>query len=439
MEIKVAKFGGSSLADSEQFKKVGSIIRSDPARRYIVASAPGRSPQFDKKITDQLYTIVQLRTCDGNYIPLLNKIFNRYRSIKEQLGLTIDLDKEYQEILTQIQEGIGEDYIASRGEYLNAKLLAEYLGYDFVDAADCILFNARGIFDAEKTNAYLRQVLKKHEKAVLPGFYGSKPDDSIVTFSRGGSDITGAIVARATSAALYENWTDVSGVLMADPGCIQNPRTIELITYKELRELAYMGAAVLHDEAVFPVRYVGIPINIKNTNSPEDIGTMIVPNANGVLPQTVITGIAGKTGFTSITIEKDRMNSELGFGRRVLDAIEDVGMCFEHLPSGIDTMSVIVNAHLFKPHRAKIVSAIYRSTDPDSIIIEEHLALIAIVGRGMREQKGTATRIFAALQAANINIRLIDQGSSEINIIVGVEEKDFHDAIRAIYYEFVKE
>ena len=437
MEIKVAKFGGSSLADSAQFIKVGAIVRSDPARRYIVASAPGRSQNFDQKITDQLYTIVQLRDANGNYIPLLKRIFERFQSIKEDLGLTLDLDKEYHQILEAIQEGIGEDYIASRGEYLNAKLLAEFLEYDFVDAHDCILFNARGAFDAEKTNSYLRQVLKKHEKAVLPGFYGAKPDDSIVTFSRGGSDITGSIVARATSAALYENWTDVSGVLMADPGCIKNPRTIEIITYKELRELAYMGAAVLHDEAVFPVRYVGIPINIRNTNKPDDNGTMIVPQASGIIPDTVITGIAGKLGFTSITVEKDRMNAELGFGRRVLGALEDAGLCFEHLPSGIDTMSVIVNSHAFKPLRAKIVSSIFRSTDPDGLTIEEHLALIAIVGRGMKAQKGTATRIFSALQKANINVKLIDQGSSEINIIVGVEEKDFHDAIEAIYYEFV--
>lgn len=438
MEIKVAKFGGSSLADSNQFKKVGAIIKSDPTRRYIVASAPGRSQEYDKKITDQLYTIVQIRACNGDFRPLLKRVFTRFQSIKETLGLRWNIDDDYHIILDSIEHGASEDYIVSRGEYLNAKLLAEYLDYDFVDAADCILFNGRGIFDSEKTNPYLRQVLKKHERAVLPGFYGAKPDESIVTFTRGGSDITGAIVARATSASLYENWTDVSGVLMADPACVSNPRTIDLITYRELRELAYMGASVLHDEAVFPVRYVGIPINIKNTNRPEDRGTLIVPNAEDQVPESVITGIAGRLGFTSITVEKERMNTELGFGRRVLGAIEDAGLCFEHLPSGIDTMSVIVNSHAFKPHRAKIVSTIYRTTDPDGLTIDEHLALIAIVGRGMKRQKGTATRIFSALRDANINIKLIDQGSSEINVIVGVEEKDFHNAIQAIYQEFVK-
>jgi aspartate kinase len=292
--------------------------------------------------------------------------------------------------------------------------------------------------DSEKTNEVLKQLLKAYPRAVIPGFYGSMPDGTVTTFSRGGSDITGSIVARAAAATLYENWTDVSGFLMADPRCIENPRSIPIITYKELRELAYMGATVLHEEAVFPVRYVGIPINIRNTNKPEDPGTLIVPNADDQIPDTVITGIAGKLGFVSVSIEKDMMNSEVGFGRRILEVFEKNGMCFEHLPSGIDTMSIIVNAHDFKPKRSTIIADIYRATDPDALVLDEHLALIAVVGRGMVRAKGTAARIFGALAAADINIKMIDQGSSEINIIVGVEEKDFNAALRAIYNEFVK-
>lgn len=438
MEIKVAKFGGSSLSDASQFEKVANIIAQDPTRRYIIASAPGRNANYPRKVTDQLYSVSQIRLTGGDYEGTLGRVFERFLEIREALGLKTDLEAEFEAIRQRIARGACEDYIVSRGEYLNSKLLSDYIGYDFVDAANGILFNNRGSFDSEKTNPHLRQLLKGHERAVIPGFYGSKPDDTIVTFTRGGSDITGAIVARATSAVLYENWTDVSGVLMADPGCIKNPKTIPVITYKELRELAYMGAAVLHDEAIFPVRYVGIPINIKNTNAPNEPGTLIVPRADQTVPKTVITGIAGRMGFTSISVEKDMMNTEIGFGRRVLEAVEDCGLCFEHLPSGIDTMSVIVNSHDFKPHRAKIVSDIYRMTNPDALIIDEHLALIAIVGRGMAHNTGTAGRIFASLAKAKISVKLIDQGSSGINIIVGVEEKDFHDAIAAIYYEFVK-
>lgn len=437
MELKVVKFGGSSLADAAHFQKVAGIIRADDARRYVIPSAPGKRFDGDEKVTDLLYALHRAYGGEGDPVPLFTKIKKRFDEIIAALQLNLSLDCEYLKIEKDLEKGAGADYAASRGEYLNGIILSAYLGFTFIDAATCIFFRADGQLDAEKTNNYLKGLLKAYPKAVIPGFYGIMPDGQVTTFSRGGSDITGSIVARASAATLYENWTDVSGFLMADPRCVNNPRRIEIITYKELRELAYMGATVLHDEAVFPVRYVGIPICIKNTNRPEDPGTLIVPGAEEIIPDTIITGIAGKTGFVAVTIEKDRMNLELGFGRKVFEVFEKYGLCIEHLPSSIDSISVIVNANQFKPLRSSIIADIYRATDPDSLVIDEHIAMIAVVGRGMVRNKGTAARIFRALAESKINIKMIDQGSSELNIIVGVEEKDFHAALRAIYAEFV--
>ena len=434
----VTKFGGSSLADASQFQKVKSILDMDKRRCYVVPSAPGKRFDGDEKVTDLLYTLHRAYHGEGDIASVFCKITTRFDEIISDLGLNLSLECEYLKIQKDLDNGAGSDYAASRGEYLNGIILSAYLGFTFIDAASCIFFRADGQLDAEKTNNYLKGLLKAYPRAVIPGFYGVMPDGNVRTFSRGGSDITGSIVARASAATLYENWTDVSGFLMADPRCVDHPRRIELITYKELRELSYMGATVLHDEAVFPVRYVGIPINIKNTNRPEDPGTFIVPGAEDVIPDTIITGIAGKTGFVAITIEKDRMNLELGFGRKVFEVFEKYGLCIEHLPSSIDSISVIVNANQFKPLRASIIADIYRATDPDSLVIDEHIALIAVVGRGMVRNKGIAARIFRALADSNINIKMIDQGSSELNIIVGVEEKDFHMALRAIYTEFVQ-
>ena len=437
MELKVVKFGGSSLADAAQFQKVAGIIRADDARRYVIPSAPGKRFDGDEKVTDLLYALHRAYGGEGDPVPLFTKIKKRFDEIIAALQLNLSLDCEYLKIEKDLEKGAGADYAASRGEYLNGIILSAYLGFTFIDAATCIFFRADGQLDAEKTNNYLKGLLKAYPKAIIPGFYGIMPDGQVTTFSRGGSDITGSIVARASAATLYENWTDVSGFLMADPRCVNNPRRIEIITYKELRELAYMGATVLHDEAVFPVRYVGIPICIKNTNRPDDPGTLIVPGAEEIIPDTIITGIAGKTGFVAVTIEKDRMNLELGFGRKVFEVFEKYGLCIEHLPSSIDSISVIVNANQFKPLRSSIIADIYRATDPDSLVIDEHIAMIAVVGRGMVRNKGTAARIFRALAESKINIKMIDQGSSELNIIVGVEEKDFHAALRAIYAEFV--
>ncbi len=435
--IKVVKFGGSSLADAEQFRKVGKIIRSDPTRLFVVPSAPGKRFSGDTKVTDMLYECYNVAAAGGVIEELFSRICERYDSIIRDLGLTLDLTEEYTHIKWAIGHSAGRDYAASRGEYLNGIVLANYLGYDFIDPARYVRFFDNGTFDSETTNNLLSEELKKHKNGVIPGFYGSMPNGTIKTFSRGGSDVTGSIVARAADADLYENWTDVSGFLMADPRIVDNPQGISFITYRELRELSYMGAGVLHEDAIFPVRFAGIPINIRNTNAPEDPGTIILSHTDSYDPKNIITGIAGKKGFCVITIEKAMMNAEKGFGRKVLEAIEKENISFEHLPSGIDTMSVVLNRAEIAESRERIINRICASVEPDAISVEEGLALIAVVGRGMVKSKGTAVRVFKAVAAAGINIRMIDQGSSELNIIIGVDEGDFEAAMRAIYAEFV--
>ena len=437
MGLKVLKFGGSSLADAEHFRAVADIIKSDPTRRYIVASAPGKRNSKDIKITDMLYTCYEMAVEEKDITEIFQEIKDRYNGIIEELGIDLDLSEVYEKIRLSFLHNSGRDYIASRGEYLNAMILAKYLDFHFIDAKKCIFFNDDGNFNAERTNEVLRDYLSRYEYAVIPGFYGSMPNGTIKTFSRGGSDITGSIVARAASASLYENWTDVSGFLMADPRIIDNPKPIKTITYRELRELSYMGATVLHEDAIFPVRYSKIPINIRNTNRPEDNGTFIVPETDEV-SEHILTGIAGRTGFSSVTIEKAMMNSELGLGRRVLQVLEECGISFEHFPSGIDTMTVIVSSKALQSKRADVLAGICKNVDPDNIFVEENLALIAVVGRGMVKAKGTAARVFLALANAGVNIRMIDQGSSELNIIVGVDSNDYVTALGAIYHEFVK-
>ena len=433
---KVVKFGGSSLSGAEQFEKVREIILSDKDRRYVVPSAPGKRDKKDSKVTDLLYEAYGLASEDRDFSEVFKKIEDRYNGIISGLGLNISLDKEFNTIREKFLKKCGEDYAASRGEYLNGILLAEYLQYTFVDAAEVIFFNEDGSFDSTKTYKVLHDRLEGIERAVIPGFYGSYADGRIKTFSRGGSDITGSIVARSAKADVYENWTDVSGFFVADPRIITDPETIEMITYTELRELAYMGASVLHEDAIFPVRREGIPINIRNTNRPKDKGSWIV-QSTGQKSKFIITGIAGKKGFCSVNIEKDKMNSEVGFGRRVLQAFEDNEISFEHMPSGIDTMTIIVHQDEFIEKEQSVVSELNRLTHPDSIDIESDLALIAVVGRGMKSSKGTSGRIFSALAHANVNVKMIDQGSSELNIIIGVKNEDFENAIRAIYNMFV--
>ncbi len=433
---KVVKFGGSSLADAEQFKKAASIIKAEEARRYVVPSAPGKRSSGDTKVTDMLYQTYDLAERGGSFTKALADIKARYDEIIKGLGLDLSLDDEFKIIEDRFANKAGRDYAASRGEYLNGCIMAAYLGYEFVDAAEVIRFDEDGLFDPQTTAKLMKKRLSKLDHAVIPGFYGAFADGTVKTFSRGGSDITGSIVAGAIKADVYENWTDVSGFMVADPRIIDHPESIETITYRELRELAYMGASVLHEEAIFPVRKEGIPINIRNTNDPEASGTWIV-ESTCQKSKYVITGIAGKKGFCSVNIEKELMNSEIGFGRKVLQAFEDYGLSFEHVPSGIDTLTVFVHQDEFMDKEQQVVSAIHRLADPDTIDIEADIALIAVVGRGMKSTRGTAGRIFSALAHANVNVKMIDQGSSELNIIIGVANQDFETAIKAIYDIFV--
>lgn len=436
MKKIVVKFGGSSLASADQFKKAGDIIRADKGRRFVVPSAPGKRFSDDTKVTDLLYACYALAEEGQDFTAELKTIKDRYYEIIHGLELDLSLEDQFQEIEKQFKQQAGTDYAASRGEYLNGIIMAGYLGYEFVDAAEVVCFDENGNFIPDQTNEALSKRLKDAECAVIPGFYGAREDGTVQTFSRGGSDITGSIVAKAVKADLYENWTDVSGFLVADPRIISNPEVITTITYKELRELSYMGATVLHEDAIFPVRKEGIPINIKNTNAPEDPGTMIVANTCQQSKYT-ITGIAGTKDFVAVNIEKDMMHAEIGFGKKVLEVFEDNGVSFEHVPSGIDTMTVFVNQAAFLEKEQEILSQLQRNCQPDSIDLEPNLALIAVVGRGMKSHRGTAGRIFSALAHANVNVKMIDQGSSELNIIIGVANADFRDAIKAIYDIFV--
>ncbi len=433
---KVVKFGGSSLANAEQFMKVGSIIMEDEARRYVVPSAPGKRYSSDTKVTDMLYACYGAAVNGEDFTEQLAEIKERYQEIIDGLSLTFSLDDDFETIRENFSNKAGENYAASRGEYLNGKIMAAYLGFNFVDAAEVVRFDDDGSFNAEITNELLSKKLETMQTAVIPGFYGAKESGEVVTFSRGGSDITGSLVALAVGADLYENWTDVSGFLIADPRIVKNPKSIETITYKELRELSYMGASVLHEDAIFPVRKAGIPINIRNTNKPADKGTLIVESTCRQ-PKYTITGIAGTDGFAAITVEKAMMNSEIGFCRKVLEVFEKNGVSIEHMPSGIDTMSIFVNKDTFEEKEQKILSDINKAVNPDHIELESDLALIAVVGRGMKSTRGTAGRIFSALAHAHINVKMIDQGSSELNIIIGVKHEDFKAAIRALYEIFV--
>lgn len=434
--IKVVKFGGSSLASAGQFQKAGDILRSDQSRRYVVPSAPGKRFSSDTKVTDMLYACYEAAVQGKSTKELLCAIQKRYDEIISELHLSLSLKEDFETIHATLKRKPEKDYIASRGEYLNGKLMAAYLDFEFVDAAEVIRFRNDGSFDDKSTHALLGSRLSRVEHAVIPGFYGATEKGEIVTFSRGGSDITGSLVALAISADLYENWTDVSGFLVADPRIVVQPKAIETITYKELRELSYMGASVLHEEAIFPVRKAGIPINIRNTNAPGDEGTLIVEGTCRQ-PKYTITGIAGTTGFVSITIEKAMMNSEVGFCRKVLQVFEEHQIAIEHMPSGIDTMTIFVHKDEFENKEQPVLAQLNKVVEIDHIELEADLALIAIVGRGMRATRGTAGRIFSALAHAHINVKMIDQGSSELNIIVGVRNDDFENAIRALYEIFV--
>lgn len=436
MGIKVAKFGGSSLASAEQFRKVKNIITSDPQRRYVVPSAPGKRNYQDIKVTDMLYECQKEASLGNSIDQAFSNIIERYMDIAFELSLKIDLLPHLNEVKQNIENGYNAAYAASRGEYLNGLLLADYLGYDFIDAAEVIFFTEKGVLDSEKTQKAMEERLKKHEHAVIPGFYGALPDGTVMTFSRGGSDISGAIVAAGCFADLYENWTDVSGMLMADPRMVNDPLPIRVITYTELRELAYMGASVLHDEAIFPVRQACITINVRNTNEPDEPGTLIVPEGTEIVNQSPITGIAGRKGFDVLSMEKDKMNSEIGFAADALGVLRDFGVSVEHVPTGIDTMSLIIEDAGLQGKRQEIVDALMNKCQPDTLEIYENMALLAVVGQGMVKRIGTSATIFNALAKSDINVRMIDQGSSELNIIIGVESDQLDQAMNAIYRAF---
>jgi aspartate kinase len=436
MGKKVAKFGGSSLADGSQFRKVRSIVLADEDRLFVVPSAPGKRSYTDTKVTDMLYECQKRASQGESFAELFDKIIERYVDITYDLKLNYDIMPHLEEVRRRIENGATADYAASRGEYLNGLLLSSYLGFEFVDAAELIRFDESGVFDAEATQQLCKEKLSGRSRLVIPGFYGTKPDGSIKTFSRGGSDITGAIIARGVDAEVYENWTDVSGFLMADPRIVNNPRPIHTLTYTELRELAYMGATVLHEESIFPVRQACIPIHVQNTNAPEDYGTMIVPDAEDYTEDSAITGVAGRKGFTVIALEKDQMNAQIGFAAKVLGVLARHGVSIEHMPTGIDTLSVIIADSYLQGKRLQVVEDLMKECEPDSLEIHENMAMLAVVGRGMIRRVGTSARVFTALANAHVNVRMIDQGSGEMNIIVGVEEENFSTAINAIYHAF---
>ena len=440
MSDKVVKFGGSSLASAEQFRKVAAIINGDPKRKYVVPSAPGKRFSDDIKVTDMLYKCCELAGSGVDFTDDFQLIKDRYNGIISELGIDMSLDEEFDNITKELKARPSKDFAASRGEYLNGKVLAKYLGFNFVDAADVIVFDTKGSLLLDETVKAVRERLSSLDNAVIPGFYGKTTEGYIKTFSRGGSDVTGSIIANAVRAEIYENWTDVSGFLVADPRIVENPDVIEVITYRELRELAYMGASVLHEDAIFPVRSAGIPINIRNTNRPEDAGTMIVSDDYNFSRESIkhtITGIAGKKGFSTINIEKAMMNNETGFGMKVLQVLFNNGLSFEHMPSGIDTMSITVSSDKLDPVRDKVIAELRKAVAPDHIEIEDGIALLAVVGRRMKNTRGTVARIFASMAHARVNVKMIDQGSSELNVIIGVSENDLPEAIRRIYDMFI--
>lgn len=439
MQTIVVKFGGSSLANADQIRKAAAIIKEKSDRRYVVVSAPGKVHADDTKITDLLYRCYNRAVAHQEYESVLSIIEQRFSEIIEDLGVEVDLSEDFKALRQNLDTNPSVDFAASRGEYLNARVISAFLGFPMLDAADYIRFTEDGKYDQKATEALLIPALKQNAKAVLPGFYGAFPDGTVHTFSRGGSDITGAIVAKAAGAKVYENWTDVSGMLVADPRIVDNPKPIESLTYRELRELSYMGAAVLHEEAVFPVRQAGIPINIRNTNCPEAPGTMILHHLPQSVKPKLITGVAGNRGFSVVRIEKTMMNNEIGFGAKVLEIFADFNLSFEHMPSGIDTLSVVVSTASLAPVKNELMKRLQKETEADVIYAEDEMAIIAVVGHGMVRSKGTAARVISAVSRCDINIRMIDQGSGELNIIIGVHEKDYINAVRALYAEFEKD
>lgn len=440
--IKVVKFGGSSVANSTQFRKVKNIIDSDESRKFIVTSACGKESHEDHKITDLLYLCEAHVRYGVSHEPVFDLIKNKYYGIKEDLGLTIDLDREFEMIEKQMLRDLNTDFLVSRGEYLTARCLAEYLGADFVDAAEVIAFRYDGSVDTERTKEMLQRKVRKDHKVVIPGFFGALPNGVIKVMTRGGSDITGSVLANVIDADIYENWTDVSGFLVADPRIIDNPMRIPRITYSELRGMSYMGANVLHDDAVFPVRSKNIPINIRNTNDPDNPGTVIMNDCSEpdkVEPPHAVTGITGRKDYTVITLVKSHSSAEVGFLRRILSIFEEYHVSIESVPITVDTFSIIVQTKAVDQCLYEIVGRLKKEFQPDDLKIEDHLALVAVVGRGMKQVPGMSGRFLSEFGRNHINIKIINQSSDELSIVVGVENRDFEKAIRCIYDKFIAE
>lgn len=436
--VVVAKFGGSSLADSEQIRKVADIVRSDKNRKFVVVSAPGKRHGKDQKITDLLYLCHNMAEQDLEFEEIFKVIETRYKGIRDELGLSLEIEKQLEEIKDRIANGATPDYTASRGEYLNGILIADYLDYEFIDAAELVVFKRNGVCDLESTKLKIKERTEGCRRAVIPGFYGATTDGRIRTFSRGGSDVTGSLIAQGVEADLYENWTDVSGFLMADPRIVENPRPIKLLTYKELRELSYMGATVLHEDATYPVRLAGIKMNIKNTNEPEHPGTLIMDDDQAPHIEGIITGIAGKKDFSVISVDKPMMAGEVGFVRKLLSIMEMNDVSVEHFPTGIDSVSLVVADSEIENKWESLLEEIKIQCEPDSVVLNPNMALMAVVGRGMIRSKGISAKLFGALYKSDINVRMITQGAGELNIIVGVENEDFEKGIKAVYEAFVQ-
>jgi aspartate kinase len=434
----VCKFGGSSLADAKQFRKVRAIIEADPKRSLVVPSAPGKRVSSDAKLTDLLYLCQDSAAVGADFAAPFNQVKERFLEIERDLGLTAKMSDHLEALRTALSQGVTRDYVASRGEYLNGLLMAAYLEAEFVDPEHFVVIAPNGAVDPDTYRLLGERIADASKKYVVPGFYGRDQKGRVKTFSRGGSDISGAIVARAAKAELYENWTDVSGLLMADPRIVESPKPMQEVTYDEIRELSYMGASVLHDEAISPVREVGIPINIKNTNAPEHPGTRIVTKLSPeVEKNTEIAGIAGKKNFAMISLAKNLMNKEVGFGYRLLGILERHGISYEHCPSSIDSMSVIVDAALIEDKQQLVLDEIRQTLKPDTLEFVPSIALIAVVGEGMSHTIGIAAKVFIALRDTKSNVRVINQGASELNIIVGVVPEDYERSVRALYDAFV--
>lgn len=435
MKKTVVKFGGTSLADAAQIKKAADIIHGDPARCLVVASAPGKRNDADIKITDLLYKCHELSESEQNFEPVLKKIEQRFTEIRDALSVEFDIKAEIAVLRNALLSFTTREYMASRGEYLNSKLIAAYLGFPFIDPKDCVFFDENGVLLAEKTKKGLKAALSGKESAVVAGFYGSYPDGNICTFSRGGSDVTGGLLAEAAEADLYENWTDVSGLLAADPRIVDNPRVVSFISYRELRILSYMGASVLHTDAVLPASRAGIPINIRNTNRPQDPGTMIVP----VLPEDRdrerITGVAGRQGLAVIQIEKSMTSDGAGFTALILDIFKRERVPFEQCLTGIDTVSLVIRSDFLAQKKEQILKDIQEDLQPDRLNLIDDLSMITVVGEGNKDVHSSTVRILKAVAAAGVQISTINQGAGNLNLIIGVPNEDYRRTIMAIYHE----